>query len=73
LQTASHAKTVAGDKNYDVASFVAKVRELEITPHVAQKTRSAIDGRTTRHAGYAISPKFLGLADSISLIGLKKR
>ena len=54
LKPARRAKTVAGDKNYDVASFVADVRELEITPHVAQKTNSAIDGRTTRHAGYAI-------------------
>ena len=55
LKPAPDAKTVAGDKNYDVASFVAGVRELDITPHVAQKARSAIDGRTTRHAGYAIS------------------
>ena len=65
LQTASHAKTVAGDKNYDVASFVAKVRELEITPHVAQKTRSAIDGRTTRHAGYAISQRKRKLIEQV--------
>ena len=37
-----------------------RIRELQITPHVAQNTagrRSAIDGRTTRHEGYAISQK----------------
>ena len=41
-------------KGYDVASFVAAVRARAVTPsHVAQKVRwSAIDGRTTRHAGY---------------------
>ena len=48
--------TVGGDKGFDVASFVAGVRALALTPHVAQTdTGSAIDGRTTRHAGYAIS------------------
>jgi hypothetical protein len=33
------------------------MRELDITPHVAQKTRRAIDRRTTRHAGYAVSQR----------------
>ena len=50
--------TVGGDKGYDTAGFVAELRARRITPHVAQNTtrrRSAIDGRTTRHAGYAIS------------------
>jgi hypothetical protein len=50
--------TVGADKNYDTRDFVADVREMAITPHVAQndrRRRSAIDGRTTRHAGYAIS------------------
>jgi transposase len=65
LQPARRAKTVAGDKNYDVASFVADVRELEITPHVAQKTHSAIDGRTTRHAGYAISQQKRKLVEQV--------
>jgi transposase len=51
-----HAVTVGADKGYDVAEFVAAARKLRATPHVAQKKRwSAIDGRTTRHAGYAIS------------------
>jgi hypothetical protein len=43
---------------YDVAEFVAALRQCNITPHVAQNTsnrRSAIDGRTTRHLGYAVS------------------
>ena len=50
--------TVGGDKNYDTHDFVDKLRRLGITPHVAQndtRRRSAIDGRTTRHAGYRIS------------------
>ena len=50
--------TLGGDKNYDTQDFVARLRELAVTPHVAQNTtnrRSAIDGRTTHHAGYAIS------------------
>lgn len=51
-------RTVGGDKLYDTAAFVAACRALGCTPHVAQNTknrRSAIDGRTTRHPGYAIS------------------
>jgi transposase len=49
--------SVGGDKAYDEASFVAGARELNVTPHVAQYEgrRSNIDGRTTRHAGYALS------------------
>jgi len=50
--------SVAADKGYDTRSFVAGVRELGVTPHVAAKDRySAIDGRTTRHGGYAISQR----------------
>lgn len=51
-------RTLAADKGYDAADFVAGCRERGITPHVAQNTsgrRSAIDGRTTRHPGYALS------------------
>jgi transposase len=50
--------TVGADKAYDTQDFVAELRELAATPHVAQNTtgrRSAIDGRTTHHAGYTIS------------------
>jgi len=49
--------TVAGDRGFDDASFVARLRQLNATPHVAQKQRSAIDGRTTRHAGYEVSQR----------------
>jgi len=52
-------RTVGADKGYDTFDFVDLVRELGTTPHVTQNlTRrggSAIDGRTTRHAGYAKS------------------
>ena len=52
--------TVGGDKGYDVQEFVADVRDLGVTPHVAQNNRnrrSAIDARTTRHAGYQTSQR----------------
>jgi transposase len=47
--------TVGGDKNYDQHPFVDTCRSLNVTPHVAQKQHSAVDGRTTRHPGYATS------------------
>jgi transposase len=50
--------TVGADKAYDTRDFVRDLRERNVTPHVAQNTTqrsSAIDGRTTRHAGYARS------------------
>jgi len=56
--TAPPRSTVGGDKNYDTADFVAECRVLGCIPHVAQNTtnrRSAIDRRTTRHPGYAVS------------------
>jgi len=52
--------TVAADKGFDTQDFVAEMREINVTPHVAQNDngrRSAIDGRTTRHAGYAVSQR----------------
>jgi transposase len=51
-------RTVAGDKGYDTKGFIADVRELGFSPHVAQnntRQRSAIDGRTTRHSGHETS------------------
>ena len=54
----NHRITLGADKAYDVAEFVADLRASNVTPHVAQNTthrRSAIDGRTTRHPGYAVS------------------
>lgn len=50
--------TLGADKGYDTRDFVAELRERGATPHVAQNQsgrRSAIDGRTTRHPGYAVS------------------
>jgi transposase len=80
--------TLAGDKNYDTQDFVSTVRQMRITPHVAQNNTnrsSAIDARTTRHAGYAISQqkrkrveqsfgwmKMIGLLKKVKLRGLRK-
>jgi len=52
--------TLGADKGYDTRDFVAAVRLLGVTPHVAQNTTnraSAIDGRTTRHPGYGVSQR----------------
>ena len=53
--------TVGGDKGFDTRDFVNECRNLRVTPHVAQNHArpggSAIDGRTTRHLGYAITQK----------------
>ena len=52
--------TLGADKGYDAADFVAELRTLGITPHIAQNNtarRSSIDGRTTRHEGYEISQR----------------
>ena len=50
--------TLGADKGYDTADFVAELRAMNVTPHVAAKVKgSAIDGRTTRHAGYAVSQR----------------
>jgi hypothetical protein len=50
--------TLGSDKGYDAASFVRDLRQACVTPQVARKARySAIDGRTTRHEGYALSQK----------------
>jgi transposase len=50
--------TLGADKAYDAREFVADLRQKCVTPHVAQKANSsAIDGRTTRHAGYAVSQR----------------
>jgi transposase len=52
--------TVGADKGYDTKDFVAEARNLNVTPHVAQNNKgrkSAIDGRTTRPAGYLVSQR----------------
>jgi hypothetical protein len=50
--------TLGADKGYDAEDFINELRSMQVTPHVAQNRsgrRSGIDGRTTRHAGYAVS------------------
>ena len=50
--------TLGADKGYDSADFIRDLRKACVTPHVARKARhSALDGRTTRHDGYALSQK----------------
>jgi IS5 family transposase len=54
------AITLGADKAYDAEDFVNELRSMNATPHVAQNANgrsSAIDGRTTRHAGYAVSQR----------------
>jgi transposase len=60
--------TLGADKGYDTHAFVKALRALEVTPHVAQnnsKRASAIDGRTTRHAGYQVSQQKRKLVEEI--------
>jgi transposase len=81
--------TVGGDKNFDTRDLVRKLRKIGITPHVAQNLErrggSAIDARTTRHPGYAISQqkrkrieqsfgwmKIIGMLKKVKLRGLEK-
>lgn len=52
------AITLGADKAYDTEDFVNELRSMKVTPHVTRNAngrRSAIDGRTTRHGGYAVS------------------
>jgi hypothetical protein len=80
--------TLGADKNYDTRDFVRALRQMNVTPHVAQNTTnrsSALDGRTTRHAGYAVSQqkrkrieesfgwmKIIGMLKKVKLRGLEK-
>jgi transposase len=60
--------TVSADKAYDTRDFVAGCRAQGVTPHVAQNIshrRSAIDGRTTRHRGYAVSQRRRKLVEEV--------
>jgi hypothetical protein len=71
--------TLGADKAFDTQDFVNELRAMNVTPHVAQNTagrRSAIDGRVTRHQGYALSQKLrkrieeaFGWAKEISGLG----
>ena len=82
--------TLGGDKNYDTQEFVRELRGRNITPHVAQNNnnrRSAVDERTTRHAGYEVSQrkrkrkrveqsfgwmKMVGILNKVKLRGIDK-
>ena len=80
--------TLGGDKNYDTQEFVGGLRGMNITPHVAQNNtnrRSAVDERTTRHAGYEVSQrkrkrveqsfgwmKMVGMLKKVKLRGIDK-
>ena len=80
--------TLGADKNYDTREFVRELRGMNITPHVAQNTtnrRSAVDERTTRHAGYEVSQrkrkrveqsfgwmKMIGMLKKVKLRGIDK-
>jgi hypothetical protein len=80
--------TMGGDKNYDTQEFVGELRGMNITPHVAQNNtnrRSAVDERTTRHAGYEVSQrkrkrveqvfgwmKMVGMLRKVKLRGIAK-
>jgi transposase len=50
--------TLGADKHYDDRDFVECLRTLNVTPHVAAKEITALDARTTRHAGYGVSQRF---------------
>jgi len=80
--------TMGGDKGFDTREFVRQLRRIGVTPHVAQNTErrggSAIDERTTRHVGYAISQqkrkrieqsfgwmKIIGMLKKVKLRGLQ--
>jgi transposase len=74
--------TVSGDKNYDTRDFVRSLREMGITPHVAQypetkRRGSAIDARTTRHGGYDVSQRKRKLVEQafgwMKTIGLQRK
>ena len=60
--------TLGADKGYDARDFVEGLRELDVTPHVAQNANgrcSRIDRRTTRHAGYEKSQKKRKLVEQV--------
>lgn len=57
--------TLGADKSYDAQALVSDLRAIAITPHVAQKKYSAIDARTTRHDGYAISQRKRKLVEQV--------
>ena len=85
LQGHKH-RTLGADKGYDAAVFADDLREINCTPHIAQKKNGkSVDGRTTRHEGYEISQrkrkrveeifgwaKTVGLIRKVKMRGLEK-
>ncbi len=78
--TVPRGATLGADKAYDTAGFVSALRARGITPHVAQNTtnrRSAIDRRTTRHPGYAMSQHARRLGERVfgwsKTVGLQRK
>jgi IS5 family transposase len=74
-------RALGADKGYDTRDFVSKCRSRGITPHVAANTErrggSAIDGRTTRHAGYAVSQRLRKRVEEIlgwskTVVGMRR-
>lgn len=70
--------TVGADKGYDTRDCVAQLRAADVTPHIAQRARySALDGRTARHAGYAVSQRVRKRVEEIfgwlKTIGLQRQ
>ena len=69
-------RTLGADKGYDALAFADGLRELNITPHIAQrKGGKSVDGRTTRHEAYAVSQRkrkrveeIFGWAKTVGLI-----
>jgi transposase len=57
--------SLGADKGYDQADVVQELRGMKVTPHVAQKERSAVDGRTTRQVGYPISQRVRKRAEAV--------
>ena len=77
--------TLGGDKNYDTQEFVGELRRMNITPQNDTNRRSAVDERTTRHAGYEVSQrkrkrveqsfgwmKMVGMLRKVKLRGIDK-
>jgi IS5 family transposase len=62
--------TLGADKGYDTKEFVREIRKMQISPHIARKKYSILDGRTTRHAGYEISQRIRKRTEEI--FGWKK-
>jgi transposase len=68
LEPRARRRTLGADKGYDTPDFIVGVRELGVTPHVSpnrhrHRTRSLVDGRTTRHRGYEVSQRKRKLAE----------